>query len=193
MPVCYKGNADAVVGPGADVVWPSYSEQLDVELEIAAVVGRRGRDLDADAAADHIAGFTLFNDFSARDTQLQEMQGNLGPAKGKDFANALGPRLVTPEEVDLASARFSITVTSENGDTTTWSEGTVGEMAHDWGEILAHASDGETLYPGDVLGSGTVGTGCGLEVGQFLQPGDTAAISVEGLGTLRNHLMRGDP
>ncbi len=189
IPVCYKGNADAVVGHGDAVAWPSYSEQLDVELEIGAVIGKRGTDVDADEAEEYIAGFTLFNDFSARDEQLQEMQGKLGPARGKDFANALGPHLVTPDELDLPNAGFTIEVESEDGSTDTWSEGTVGEMGHSWGEIVEHTSAEETLYPGDVLGSGTVGTGCGLELGRFLEPGDTVSISVEGLGTLTNTVV----
>ncbi|MFD1587814.1 fumarylacetoacetate hydrolase family protein [Halorientalis brevis] len=189
IPVCYKGNADAVVGPGDDVSWPSYSDQLDVELEIGAVVGTRGTDVDADEAEAYIAGFTLFNDFTARDEQLQEMQGKLGPARGKDFANALGPHLVTPDELDLPNAAFTIEVESEDGEIDTWSEGTVGEMGHSWGEIIEHTSAEETLHPGDVLGSGTVGTGCGLELGRFLEPGDTVSLSVEGLGTLTNTVV----
>jgi len=190
IPVCYKGNADTVVGPGDDVTWPAYSEQLDLELEIGAVIGRRGTNIDPAEAEEYIAGFTLFDDFSARDTQLEEMQGNLGPAKSKDFATALGPHLVTPDELDLQAAEFTIEVTSADGETETWSEGTVGEMGHSWGEIVAHAADEEGVRPGDVFGSGTVGTGCGLELGTFLEPGDTVSISVEGLGTLTNRVVR---
>jgi len=183
IPVCYKGNADSVVGPVTTVEWPDYSDQLDLELEIGAVVGKRGRNLDADEAESYVAGYTLFNDFTARDAQLEEMQGQLGPAKGKDFANALGPYLVTPDELDLPGAEFEVVVDGE-----VWSEGTVGEMYHSFGDLLAQASDEETLHPGDVLGSGTVGTGCGLELGKFLDPGATVSISVEGLGTLTNTL-----
>lgn len=189
IPVCYKGNADAVVGHRDAVSWPSYSEQLDLELEVGAVIGKRGTAIDAGEADEYIAGFTLFNDFTARDEQLQEMQGKLGPARGKDFANALGPHLVTPDELDLPNAEFSIDVESADGEVDTWSEGTVGEMGHSWGEIIEHTSAEETLYPGDVLGSGTVGTGCGLELGRFLEPGDTVSISVEGLGTLTNTVV----
>jgi 2-keto-4-pentenoate hydratase/2-oxohepta-3-ene-1,7-dioic acid hydratase in catechol pathway len=189
IPVCYKGNADAVVGHGDDVSWPSYSDQLDIELEIGAVIGKRGSDIDAADAEEYIAGFTLFNDFSARDEQLREMQGKLGPARGKDFANALGPHLVTPDELDLPAADFEIEVESAEGEVETWSTGTVGEMGHSWGEIVEHTAAEETLYPGDVLGSGTVGTGCGLELGTFLEPGDTVSISVEGLGTLTNTVV----
>jgi 2-keto-4-pentenoate hydratase/2-oxohepta-3-ene-1,7-dioic acid hydratase in catechol pathway len=192
IPVCYKGNADAVVGPGAVVEWPAYSSLMDIELEIGAVIGKRGTGISADEAEEYIAGFTLFNDFSARDEQGEEMEGRLGPARGKDFANAFGPHLVTPDEVDLPNAEFAIEVTGADGETDTWSEGTVGEMGHSWGDIVEHVSEAETLYPGDVLGSGTVGTGCGLEIGEFLADGDTVAISIEGLGTLTNTVVTPD-
>ncbi|MFB6163785.1 MAG: fumarylacetoacetate hydrolase family protein [Haloarculaceae archaeon] len=189
IPVCYKGNPDSVVGPGVDVEWPPYSSLRDFELEIGLVIGREGTAIDADDAEAYVAGYTLFDDFSARDEQGREMDGRLGPARGKDFATALGPYLVTPEEFDLATATFSVEVTDENGETETWSEGTVGEMGHSFSEIVEHVSEAETLQPGDVLASGTVGTGCGLELGRFLEPGDTVSLSVEGLGTLTNRIV----
>ena len=181
VPVYYKGNPDSVVGPGAEVAWPSHSERMDYELEIAAIVGRRGRDVPAGEADEYIAGYTIFDDFSARDTQLEEMKGRLGPAKGKDFANALGPYLVTPDDFDLPDARMTAEVNGE-----TWSEGTAGEMHHSFADIVAHVSRDETLHPGDVLGSGTVGGGCGLELGRFLERGDTVRLTVDGLGMLEN-------
>jgi 2-keto-4-pentenoate hydratase/2-oxohepta-3-ene-1,7-dioic acid hydratase in catechol pathway len=181
VPVYYKGNPDSVVGPGEEVVWPDYSNQMDYELEVAAVVGKRGRDVPAEAAEEYIAGYTVFDDFSARDTQMREMQGRLGPAKGKDFANALGPYLVTADEFDLADASMTAEVNGE-----TWSEGTPGEMHHSFADIVEHVSQSETLQPGDVLGSGTVGEGCGLELGQFLESGDTVRLTVEGIGGLEN-------
>lgn len=183
-PIYYKGNPDSVVGPGTEVEWPSYSDKLDYELEIAAVIGRRGRDVLPEDAGEYIAGFTVFNDFSARDVQMEEMAANLGPAKGKDFANALGPYLITPDEFDVESA----TMTAEiNGEV--WSEGELGSMHHDFADIVAHASKGETLYPGDVLGSGTVGEGCGLELDRWLSPEDVVSLTVEGLGTLENRVV----
>ncbi|SEO65656.1 2-keto-4-pentenoate hydratase/2-oxohepta-3-ene-1,7-dioic acid hydratase (catechol pathway) [Halorientalis persicus] len=188
-PVCYKGNADQVVGDGDVVEWPPYSTLWDIELEIGAVIGQRGTGIDADEAEEYVAGYTLFNDFSARDEQGEEMDAQLGPARGKDFANAFGPYLVTPDELDLPNADFSVEVTGEDGETEVWSEGTVGEMEHSWGEIIEHTAEAETLYPGDVLGSGTVGTGCGLEIGEFLDDGDTVSISIEGLGTLTNTVV----
>jgi 2-keto-4-pentenoate hydratase/2-oxohepta-3-ene-1,7-dioic acid hydratase in catechol pathway len=186
IPVCYKGNPDTVVGPGATVEWPDYSDLWDYELELAAVVGTRGTEVDADEAADYIAGYTIFNDFSARDTQGEEMDANLGPAKGKDFANALGPYLVTADAFDPTEATMTAEVDGE-----TWSEGTPGEMHHSFADIVAHVSDGEPLHPGDVLGSGTVGEGCGLELGQFLENGATVALEVEGIGRLENTVVAG--
>jgi 2-keto-4-pentenoate hydratase/2-oxohepta-3-ene-1,7-dioic acid hydratase in catechol pathway len=185
VPVCYKGNPDTVVGPGTEVRWPDYSNLMDYELELAAVVGTRGTDIDADEAGDYIAGYTIFNDFSARDTQGEEMNADLGPAKGKDFANALGPYLVTADAFDPADATMTAEVDGE-----VWSEGTPGEMYHSFADIVAHVSDGEPLMPGDVLGSGTVGEGCGLELGQFLEAGNEVALEVEGIGRLENRVVR---
>ncbi|MEF8913161.1 fumarylacetoacetate hydrolase family protein [Natronomonas sp.] len=181
MPVYYKGNADTIVGPGDEVPWPDYSEQADYELEIAAVIGKGGENIDAEEADDYIAGYTILDDFSARDIQLEEMAGRLGPAKGKDFASALGPYLVTPDEFDPETAEMTAEVNGE-----TWSEGVAGEMYHSFGDIIEHVSQDEPLHPGDVLGSGTVGEGCGLELGQFLESGDTIRLTVDGLGTLEN-------
>jgi 2-keto-4-pentenoate hydratase/2-oxohepta-3-ene-1,7-dioic acid hydratase in catechol pathway len=187
LPVYYKGNPETVVGTGTTIEWPAYTDQLDYELELAAVIGCEGRDIPAEDADSYIAGYTVFNDFSARDIQLREMQGNLGPAKGKDFANALGPYLVTPDAFDLDNATMTATVDGE-----TWSEGTPGAMQHSFEEIIEHISQNETLYPGDVIGSGTVGEGCGLELGRFLEPGATVALSVEGIGTLENSVVKPD-
>ena len=185
LPVYYKGNPEATVHPGEDVEWPPYTEMLDYELELAAVVGKEGRDIDATDAASYIAGYTVFNDFSARDIQGREMQGRLGPTKGKDFANGFGPYLVTADAVDLADLTLTAAVNGE-----TWSEGTPGEMHHTFPEILAYVSQSETLYPGDVVGSGTVGRGCGLELDRWLEPGDTVALGAEGIGTLEHTVVR---
>ncbi|MDZ7688813.1 MAG: fumarylacetoacetate hydrolase family protein [Halobacteriales archaeon] len=186
IPIYYKGNPnpDVTYGPGDEVPYPDYSESLDYELEVAVVIGKKGREISADEAEDYIAGYTVFNDFSARDKQLEEMQGRLGPAKGKDFANAFGPSLVTPDSFEVEAAGMTAEV---NGDT--WSEGTVGEMYHPFADIIEYVSGNETLYPGDVLGSGTVGEGCGLELGRFLNEGDTVALTVEGIGTLENTVV----
>jgi len=181
--VHYKGNPGSVVGPGDEVAWPAYSDTVDYELEVAAVIGRDGRDVPVEAADEYIAGYTVFDDFSARDTQLAEMEGRLGPAKGKDFANALGPYLTTADAIDIGEARMRARVNGE-----TWSEGTPGHMEHSFADIVAYVSQSETLYPGDVIGSGTVGKGCGLELGRFPEFGDTIALTVEGIGTLENRI-----
>jgi len=186
VPIYYKGNPnpDVTYGPDDDVPHPSYSESLDYELEVAAVIGKKGRDIPAEEAENYIAGYTVFNDFSARDTQLEEMQGQLGPAKGKDFANSFGPYLVVSDDFDVTEARMTAEVDGEE-----WSEGVAGEMHHSFAEIIEHVSQDETLYPGDVLGSGTVGGGCGLELGRFLEKGNTVTLHVEGIGTLENTVI----
>jgi 2-keto-4-pentenoate hydratase/2-oxohepta-3-ene-1,7-dioic acid hydratase in catechol pathway len=187
MPVYYKGNPDTVVGPEATVEWPDYSSIMDYELELAAVIGKRGTDVPAEDAGEYIAGYTVLDDFSARDAQGEEMRGRLGPAKGKDFASALGPYLVTADAFDPADARMTAAI---DGDVV--SEGTPGEMYHSFAEIVEHVSQSEPLRPGDVLGSGTVGGGCGLETGRFLEDGETVSLTVEGIGTLANRVVNRD-
>ena len=197
VPVFYFSNPTAVIGHGDLVVPPAATRELDFELEIAAVVGREARDLLADdRALDCLLGFTIYNDWSARDLQRQEMAVGLGPAKGKDFANALGPEVVP--FADLADryvdGRLHLAMEARvNGRVV--SRGNAGTMHWTWPEILAHASRDATLLPGDVIGSGTVGTGCILElgpetVGGWLEPGDTVALTVERLGTLANTVAR---
>lgn len=187
-PLYYKGNPRSVVGPDATVIWPHYTQRLDFELELGIVIGRRGRDIPAAEAAAYIAGYTIFNDFSARDVQLREMQGRLGPAKGKDFdtGNALGPLLVTPDEVpDPYDLRMVVRV---NGQT--WGEGHSGQMRYRFEELIAYVSQAETLYPGDFIAAGTVGNGCGLELDRWIQPGDEIELEVERLGVLRNRVAK---
>ncbi|WP_049928215.1 fumarylacetoacetate hydrolase family protein [Halopiger goleimassiliensis] len=185
LPVFYTGNPDSVVAPGETIRWPDYSEIMDYELEIAAVIGKRGRDVSADEAQEYVAGYTVFNDFSARDIQGEEMDGRLGPAKGKDFANGLGPYLVPADDVDVLEAPMTAHVNGEQ-----WSEGTVDEMYHSFADIVEHVSQSTTLHPGDVIGSGTVGEGCGLELGRFLEDGDTVSLTVDGIGTLEHTVVR---
>ena len=190
-PIYYKGNPHSVVGPDAEVLWPRFTERLDYELEFAAVIGRPGRDVSEADAARHIAGYVVFNDFSARDLQMREMQGRLGPAKSKDFdtGNAIGPYLVTADEVgDPQSLAMSARVNGE-----LWSQGSSAQMHFSFAEIVAYISRDETLYPGDLIGSGTVPSGCGLELNRWIQPGDTIELTVERLGTLRNRIIRHEP
>lgn len=183
-PVYYKGNPFSVVGPEAEILWPSFSERLDFELEFGIFIGKGGRDIPAARAREHIAGFTLFNDFSARDTQAAEMAGRLGPAKSKDFdtANAIGPWLVTPDELPEA-----ITLRARvNGEE--WTSGSSSDMHFTFEEIIEYISRDETLHPGEFIGSGTVPGGCGLELNRWLKPGDVVELEAEGLGTLRNSI-----
>ncbi|NIJ42387.1 2-keto-4-pentenoate hydratase/2-oxohepta-3-ene-1,7-dioic acid hydratase in catechol pathway [Parvibaculum indicum] len=188
QPIYYKGNRFSVIGTETDIEWPAYAELLDFELELALVIGRKGKDIAPEKAGDHIFGYMIFNDVSARDAQMAEMQGQLGPAKGKDFdtGNVFGPWLVTADEVgDIRDLHVRAAV---NGETV--ADTTASDMQHEVGKILAHMSASETLYPGEVIGLGTIGDCCLLEHGRFLAPGDTIEFEVEKLGTLRNRLVR---
>jgi 2-keto-4-pentenoate hydratase/2-oxohepta-3-ene-1,7-dioic acid hydratase in catechol pathway len=185
-PVYYKGNRFSVVGPNAEIRWPSYTERLDYELEIAAVIGQAGRSIAASRARGHIAGYLIFNDFSARDVQQDEMASGLGPAKAKDFdtGNALGPCLVTPDEIpNVYALAMSASV---NGQV--WSRGNTADMRWRFEDLLAWVSRDETLHPGEVFGSGAVGGGCGWELDRWLAPGDVVELSVDRLGILRNRI-----
>jgi len=183
IPIYYKGNPCAVIGPDETIRWPSYTERLDYELEFGCFIGRAGRDISEAEAHRHIAGYTIFNDVSARDAQKQEMAMLLGPAKGKDFdgSNAMGPCLVTPDEIDPRNLR---TVARVNGEV--WTDAHSSDMAWTFPRIIEYISRDETLYPGDFIGSGTAGFGCGLEHGKWLKPGDVIELEVEGIGVLRN-------
>jgi 2-keto-4-pentenoate hydratase/2-oxohepta-3-ene-1,7-dioic acid hydratase in catechol pathway len=186
QPVYYKGNPASVVGSGALIQWPAYAESLDYELEIGIFIGRKGKNIPVDQAGQYIAGYTIFNDFSARDTQWREMAGRLGPAKGKDFdtGNAIGPWLVTPE--DIADPHNLNMVARINGKA--WSLGNTRDMHFTFEQIIAYISKEETLYPGDFIGGGTVGNGCGLELNRWLKPGDVIELEIEGLGKLTNSI-----
>lgn len=186
-PVYYKCNRFAVVGTGADVICPSYCKMLDYELEFGIILGKRGKNIRREHARDYVFGYLIFNDFSARDQQMREMQSQLGPTKGKDFdtANVMGPWLVTADEVPDP---YALTMVARvNGEE--WSRGSSGEMHHKFEDILAHVSRDETVYAGEFFGSGTVGGGCGLEQGRFLKIGDVVELEVSGLGLLRNRVV----
>jgi 2-keto-4-pentenoate hydratase/2-oxohepta-3-ene-1,7-dioic acid hydratase in catechol pathway len=189
QPIFYKSNRFSVVGPEADVRMPAGTQKFDYELEWALVIGRPGRDITRERAFEHIAGFTIFDDFTARDIQIREMKARLGPAKGKDFdtGNALGPYLVTPDELPDP---YALTMVARvNGEE--WSRGTTADMHHRWEDVIVHLSRDETLHPGEVVGSGTVGGGCGLELDRYLNAGDVVELEVEGLGVLRNRVVAG--
>ena len=198
-PAYYKGNRFSVIGDGANVIAPPYTKRLDWELEFGIFIAQTGRDIPPERARDYIGGFTVFNDFSARDIQGREMAGRLGPAKGKDFdgGNAIGPVLVTPEEIPdpynlVMKARI-------NGEDVSW--GHSRGMYWTFEQMIAYVSQGETLYAGEFLGSGT-GTVpesgknrrcCGLEMDRFLKIGDKVELEVERIGTLTNYIVSGAP
>jgi fumarylacetoacetate (FAA) hydrolase len=198
LPIFYFSNVSEIRGPD-DPIWsPAASQELDYELEVAAVVDTPGRDLPPERAEEAIGGYTIFNDWSARDLQREETVVRLGPAKGKDFASSFGPWLVTPDE--LADARsgtgYDLAMTAEVNGTET-SHGRWSDAQFSFGDMLARASADVHLRPGDLIGSGTVGTGCLLEVrdatlGRYLEPGDEVVLRVQRLGALRNPIVARD-
>lgn len=189
-PIFYHPNRMNVIGTDQDVVWPAYSALMDFELEFGCYIGRAGKDIPKDKAREHIFGYTIFNDFSARDAQRIEMEGRLGPAKGKSFdgGNVLGPWIVTPDEIgDPYRLNMEVRV---NGEVR--SKGVSDGMLFSFEEIIAHVTQDETLMPGEFIGSGTVGNGCGLELGWFLEHGDEIELEVERIGVLKNCVERQD-
>jgi 2-keto-4-pentenoate hydratase/2-oxohepta-3-ene-1,7-dioic acid hydratase in catechol pathway len=190
MPIYYITNRMIVRGPDAVVAWPRYSKLMDYELELGIVTKRSRANIPASEAGAHIFGYTIFNDFSARDKQSVEMQGRLGPAKGKSFdgANTLGPWIVTPDEIgDPQTLKVEVRV---NGQTR--ARGDTRDMLFSFEQILAYASQDETIYAGEFFGSGTVGNCCGLEIGRFLEHGDVVELEIEKIGVLRNKVVRQD-
>ena len=215
IPVFYFSNPAAINGPDDPIAYPKGTEWLDFELEIACVIGKAGKDIPVDEAAGYIAGYTIMNDWSARDVQRKEMLMSLGPAKGKDFATSLGPWLVTPDELAArrtgsgASERCDMTMLARaNGQEL--SRGNFKDIYYSFPQLIAHASANVWLKPGDVIGSGTVGTGCLLELTppaptlpadqrppapisreqlRWLQRGDMVELEIEGLGVIKNRII----
>ncbi|WP_289354917.1 fumarylacetoacetate hydrolase family protein [Paenibacillus sp. S-12] len=191
FPVFYFSNHQAIVGPDVLIRIPSATSALDYELEVACVIGKEGRDITAEEADSYIFGYCIMNDWSARDIQREEVKVGLGPAKGKDFATSLGPCLITKDELERyrVGARHDLAMTARvNG--AELSRGNMRDLHYTFGDMIARASADATLYPGDIIGSGTVGTGCLLELGpevhRWLEPGDIVELEVTGLGLLRN-------
>ena len=187
QPIYYKCNRFSVVGTGTDIVWPSYARFLDYELELGMVLGKTGKNIPRERAAEHIFGYCIFNDFSARDAQYREMPGQLGPAKGKDFdtGNAIGPWLVTADEIDPSDIPMVARINGEE-----WSRGTYATSHHRFEDMIVHVSKDETIHAGEFFGSGTVGNGCGVELGRYLKPGDIVELDIAGLGVLRNRVVK---
>jgi 2-keto-4-pentenoate hydratase/2-oxohepta-3-ene-1,7-dioic acid hydratase in catechol pathway len=191
IPVFYFSNHLAIKGPGEIIPKPKDSHWLDYELEIACIIGKEGRDIRAEEADEFIFGYTILNDWSARDLQQKEMKVGLGPAKGKDFSTSIGPWIVTKEDLEplRAGKGYDISMKARvNG--VLLSEGNMKDIYYSFAEMIERASKGVTLYPGEILGSGTVGTGCILELGEdvhrWLEPGDVVELEVDHLGVLNN-------
>jgi 2-keto-4-pentenoate hydratase/2-oxohepta-3-ene-1,7-dioic acid hydratase in catechol pathway len=184
-PAYYKGVPSTVIGPEEEIPWPSYTDRLDHELELAAVIGAPGRDIPAGRALEHVFGWTIWNDLSARDVQARELKLGLGPAKGKDWdgSNVLGPCIVTRDELDASDLHMAVRVNGE-----TWGEDSSANMHHGFADLIAYSSLAQMLYPGEVLGSGTAAGGSGLELDRWLQPGDEIELEIEGIGILRNRV-----
>lgn len=198
-PVFYFSNVSSIVGPGAPVRMPRGTQELDYELEIGVVIGQEGRDIPVQEADEYIAGFLIINDWSARDIQREEMKVGLGPAKGKDFCTSIGPALVTPDEMEdrilpdtSRGNRYDLQMTGAvNGSII--SRGNAQDMNWTFAELIARASENTVVRPGDLIGSGTVGTGCLTEFPRgtypWLQIGDTVTLAIERLGTLENSIV----
>lgn len=200
LPIFYFSNPAGIFGPQADIPVPPGCAQFDYELEVAAVIGVGGYNLSAEEAESHIAGYFVFCDFSARDLQAREMRLMLGPAKGKDTATSCGPWLVTPEELEQrrSGCTFDLHMTaSVNG--TQYSDGHLDSMIWSFPELVSYASRGTRVVPGDIIGSGTVGSGCILELSiehgsskyPWLEPGDEVTLEVDGLGALTHRIVAG--
>jgi 2-keto-4-pentenoate hydratase/2-oxohepta-3-ene-1,7-dioic acid hydratase in catechol pathway len=190
VPAYYKGMPDTVIGPDAVIPWPRYTDRLDHELELAAVIGREGTDITREHALEHVFGWTIWNDVSARDVQVRELPIGMGPAKAKDWdgSNVLGPCIVTADELDGMNVRMAVRVNGE-----TWGEDTSANMHHTFADLIAYASQAQRLYPGEVLGSGTAAGGSGIELDRRLDEGDVVELEVEGIGVLRNTIgTKGD-
>jgi 2-keto-4-pentenoate hydratase/2-oxohepta-3-ene-1,7-dioic acid hydratase in catechol pathway len=188
QPIYYITNRFSVRGTNTTVKWPRYSKVMDYELEFGVITKNKGANITAAKAKDHIFGYTIFNDFSARDAQRIEMEGRLGPAKGKSFdgGNVMGPWIVTPDEIgDPYKLKMECRVNGQVRST-----GVTNGMLFSFEELIAHITQDETLMPGEFIGSGTVGNGCGLELGWYLEDNDEIELEVEKIGILKNKVVR---
>lgn len=183
MPVYYKGATCGFIGPNEEILWPNYSDKLDFELELAVIIARDGKNIKAENASEHIFGYTILNDISARDIQKKEMSVRLGPSKGKDFCSVIGPVIVTADEFDFKEPNLQMRARINNE---LWSEGKSGDVHFSFAQMIEFASKEEWLLAGDLMGSGTVGSGCGLELDRWIKPGDVIELDIEKIGTLTN-------
>jgi len=185
VPAYYKGLPDTVIGPGEEIPWPSYTAKLDHELELAAVIGRPGKDIAEGDALDHVFGYTIWNDVSARDVQTRELPVGMGPCKAKDWdgSNVLGPCIVTADEIDAHDVDLEVRVDGER-----WGGANTKTMHHTFESMIAYASRDLTLRPGEVIGSGTATGGSGLELDRWIRPGAEIEMEATGIGVLRNRV-----
>lgn len=185
VPAYYKGMPDTVIGPDEEIPWPAYTERLDHELELAAIIGRKGKNIAKANALSYVFGYTIWNDMSARDVQTRELPIGMGPAKAKDWdgSNVLGPCIVTADELDPSNVRMMVRINGE-----VWGEDTTAHMHHTFADLIHYAAQAQTLYPGDVFGSGTAAGGSGLELDRQLKEGDVVEMEIEGIGILRNRI-----
>ena len=183
IPAYYKGGNTGFIGQDEIIPWPFYSQQLDYELELGVVIGRDGKNVKAKDINKHIFGFTILNDVSARDIQRKEMSIRLGPAKGKDWCSVMGPVIVTFDEFNYQEPDLTMTA-SVNGEE--WSRGQSGDSHYTWGQMIEHMGMEEWIRATDFIGSGTVGTGCGLELDKWIKPGDVVELEIERIGKLKN-------
>jgi 2-keto-4-pentenoate hydratase/2-oxohepta-3-ene-1,7-dioic acid hydratase in catechol pathway len=185
IPAYYKGATAGFIGHETEILWPSYTDVLDYELELGMVIGLDGFNIKEKDAHKHIFGFTILNDISARDIQRKEMQIRLGPAKGKDFCSIIGPVITTIDEFDNGEPTLLMTA-KVNG--VEWSRGLSGDSHFTWAQMIAHVAQDEWVKAGDLFGSGTVGTGCGLELDKWIKPGDILELEIEKIGLLKNRV-----
>ena len=185
VPAFYRGMPDTVIGPEEIVPYPSYTEKLDHELELAAIIGKEGKDIPREEPVGYIFGYTIWNDLSARDTQALELPVGMGPSKAKEWdgSNVLGPCLVTADEVDAGNLTMSVRVNGE-----TWGEDNAANMHHKFEDMISYASQAQTIYPGEIFGSGTAEGGAGIETDRYLHEGDLVEMEIEGIGVLRNRI-----
>jgi len=183
VPAYYKGLPDTVIGPDEEIPWPAYTRKLDHELELAAVIGRPGKDITETRALDHVFGYTIWNDLSARDVQARELPVSMGPGKAKDWdgSNVLGPCIVTADEVDPHNVDLEVRINGER-----WGGTNTRDMHHSFESMIVYASQALMLHPGEVLGSGTATGGSGMELDRWLNAGDVIEMEASGIGVLRN-------
>ena len=188
QPLYFKCNRFSTLGHDNDLHWPTYSNVMDYELELACVIGKGGKDISRENAREHIFGYTIYNDFSARDAQSQEMAFRMGPAKGKDFdgGHVFGPWIVTRDELpDPYHLQMAVRVNGEERG-----RGNSGDCQHNFERCIEHVSMGETIHPGEILALGTIGNGSGFEINRYLESGDVVELEVEGIGVLRNRVLK---